>query len=117
MRFHINKQQTGRGIGKIFSSAFNFLRKVIFPAIAKSPIAKAAGKSLASGAVNVLADTVSGEKTLNESTRENLHKSLKQVGQAMQKLDTPKVEKNNKKSYKRKKAAFKTAKKNSFFFE
>lgn len=117
MRFHNNNHQTGRGIGKIFSSAFNFLRKVIFPAIAKNPIAKAAGKSLASGAVNVLADTVSGEKTLGDSTRENLHKSLKQVGQAMQNLDGSKVPKTKKKTYKRKKISVKTGKKNSFFFE
>lgn len=117
MRFHINNQQTGRGIGKIFSSAFNFLRKVIFPAIVKHPIAKVAGKSLASGAVNVLADSVSGEKTLGDSTRENLHKSLKKVGQAMQSLDSPRVAKTKKKTYKRKKVSVKTGKKNSFFFE
>jgi hypothetical protein len=88
--FRPNNRQRGRGIGRIFSSAFSFLKNFLFPKIVKaatSSTGKALAKEVGSSLARASVKSLSGESTLKEAGKEELAYGIKKIQAKLSKLD------------------------------
>jgi hypothetical protein len=101
--FRSRYNQRGRGIGRIFSTAFTFLKNFLFPKIvqaATSTTGKALAKEVGSSLAKASVKSLSGESTFKEAGKEELARGIKKIQVKLSKL--------NKSSKKSKKPSKKT---------
>lgn len=109
--------QSGAGIGGIFRSGINLIRRFLFPAvksIAKSSVGRSAVKSIKKAGTRVIADVLSG-KAIKSSAKENFDNVKQDVSKSVRKLAND--SKNIKKLNRKKKQNNKTKKRSSYFFD